>query len=172
MNMTRTIKLLLFGVCACFALVFSAAYAMPLPPATSSGAAQAGDYAVPGDYDGDGQADLMWFRPATSEWFLIPSASVTCVPPGCTPGSYQQVSYWGGGSDIPVAGDYDGDGKADIAIFRPSTGEWWIRYSTGSGVQPIVFGIPGDVPVPADYNGDRKTDVAVWRPSAGTVYIR
>ena len=33
-------------------------------------------------------------------------------------------STWGAGTDIPVRGDFDADGKLDIAIFRPSTGTW------------------------------------------------
>jgi hypothetical protein len=37
---------------------------------------------------------------------------------------------WGGGSGVPVPGDYDGHGKTDPAVYFPSTGQWWILYSS------------------------------------------
>jgi pimeloyl-ACP methyl ester carboxylesterase len=67
---------------------------------------------------------------------------------------------------LPVA-DYDGDGKAEIAVFRPSTSKWLIGKAA-----PVQYGKRGDVPVPADYNGNGKTDIAVFRPSEGNWYIR
>ena len=73
---------------------------------------------------------------------------------------------------ITAQGDFDGDGKADIAIFRPASGTWYIIPSSNPGT-PIVqsWGLNGDIPVPGDYDGDGKTDFAVWRPSTGTWYI-
>jgi uncharacterized repeat protein (TIGR03803 family) len=61
------------------------------------------------------------------------------------------------------AGDYDGDGAADLALYRPGTGGWLFRTSTSGG--SVEFGVADDVPVPGDYDGDGRRDFAVFRPS-------
>jgi uncharacterized delta-60 repeat protein len=63
--------------------------------------------------------------------------------------------------------DYDGDGRADISVFRPSENRWYVLQSSNSQVVQRVFGISGDIPAPADFDGDGKTDFAVFRPSSG-----
>lgn len=65
--------------------------------------------------------------------------------------------------------DFDGDGRADIAIFRPSTGVWYMRQLSGNFTN-AQFGIGSDKIVPADYDGDGKTDIAVYR--AGVWYLQ
>ena len=78
-----------------------------------------------------------------------------------------QLDDVGRSATFPVPGDYDGDGKADIAVFRRSTGVWYIINSrTGTG-SSYAWGGSGDMPVPADYDGDGKADVAIFRPSTG-----
>jgi Tol biopolymer transport system component len=66
-----------------------------------------------------------------------------------------------------VTGDYDGDGRTDVAVFRPSNGTWFVQ-----GGMTVPFGTSGDIPVPADYDGDGNTDIAVFRPSGGYWFVR
>jgi hypothetical protein len=106
------------------------------------------------DFNGDHITDLgalyRGLSPADSLWYA--------------PGTFQ--IYFGATSDIPVPGDYDGDGETDAVIFRPSTGLW---YGPRTGAAQIVIqqivGQAGDIPIPGDYDGDGKTDPAYYRPS-------
>ncbi len=76
------------------------------------------------DVDGDGHDDFVVFRGGgrairpSAPWFVAPNAS--------------PAALWGiGGSkqDRAVPGDYDGDGRCDFAVFRPSEGRWYVRFS-------------------------------------------
>lgn len=66
--------------------------------------------------------------------------------------------------------DFDGDGRTDVSVWRPSDGNWHISQST-AGYARYVWGASGDQIIPGDYDGDGKTDVAVWRPSTGGWFI-
>jgi len=70
-----------------------------------------------------------------------------------------------GGTAWRPPADFTGDGRADIAVWRPGNG-YWYRY----GAAPVQWGTAGDVPVAADYTGDHSADLAVWRPGNGYWY--
>ncbi len=73
---------------------------------------------------------------------------------------------WGTSGDHPLRADFDGDGRQDVAVYRPSTARFYIvESSTHLQREREVFAVHsvGDLPVPADYDGDRKADVAIWR---------
>jgi hypothetical protein len=104
-------------------------------------------------------ADITVWRTSNGYWYTIQSNN-------------QIVSQqWGESGDIPVPGDYDGDGTRDVAVWRPSNGYWYISQSSNNHTVAHQWGEAGDIPVPGDYDGDGKTDIAVFRPSTGYWYI-
>lgn len=125
-----------------------------------------GDIPVAGDWDGDTKSDIGVYRAGTQAnpqgyFYYRPSSQP----------STNFIPYpWGSPGDKPVIADFDGDGKTDPAVFRPSTGEWFIQRSR-DGFYAIQFGAMEDKPVVGDYDGDSKADQAVFRPSNGVWYI-
>lgn len=115
------------------------------------------------DFNGDERPEVSIMR--------VPSISIF----GSTEGITQQVTWFfqlpsntmtsvpfGLDNDKPVPADYDGDGRTDIAIYRPSNGTWYISGSA-QGFYTVRWGISTDVPVPTDFDADGKADPTVYR---------
>ena len=81
------------------------------------------------------------------------------------------MTQWGAATDVPVPGDYDGDKKTDVSVWRPSEGNWYIFRSSDNGVTVTQTGASTDIPVPGDHDGDGKTDLTVYRPGTGEWFI-
>lgn len=100
------------------------------------------------DFDNDQTTELMSFL--NGKWKI----------------SNQKDVDFGKEGDIAVPADYNGDGKVELAVFRPSEGMFYMEDG-----KSVKLGQQDDIPVPADYDGDGFADLAVYRPSNMTWYF-
>ena len=127
------------------------------------------------DFDADGKADMAFHRPhSDGAWGTTPVLSSN------GDGSWRASNSWSPAyinrpNVIALPGDYDGDGKTDIAFHRPrSEGAWSttpVLFSNGDGSwresnswSPTYVNQTGVIALPGDYDGDGKTDMAFHRP--------
>lgn len=129
---------------------------------------QNGDFIAPGDYDGDHKADFAVQRNnggGQAAFFINYNAAAA--------GTLSRIKIFGTPTDVVVPGDYDGDGKTDLATIRGSGGGILWNYEPSTALNTIVtrnWGLSAtDFPTQGDYDGDGKTDLAVWRPDANPV---
>lgn len=114
------------------------------------------------DFDGNNRADFNFFRPSEKKWHVYKNENG-----GCSNKCLELYSFDGFPNDeILTPGDYDGDGKGDISVWRRKpTGQCeWHRILSSTGTLVVTYwGLWGDEPVGRDYDGDGKTDLAVVR---------
>ena len=135
------------------------------------GNASLGDQPMLADMDGDRRMDLVVWRASTGTWHWLTSGSGYAY-------AAAGVKQWGnqGAGDVPKLGDVDGDGRADLIVWRAPSGTWfWLTSSTGydyaaGGSKQWGNGSLGDTPLVADIVGDRLADLIVWRAPEGTWY--
>ncbi len=141
---------------------------------TRMGPGDEGDMFVVGDFDEDGYVnDVGIFMPSRRWYFGTFSYNAdrgsiawSAPFPGIT---------WGLGGDLPVAGDFDGDGyRDDLGVFRPSNRIWYFDYNSdgSTDLRSGPWAIRGDLPIAGDFNGDTEVgDVGVFRASDRTWYF-
>ncbi len=112
-----------------------------------------------------GSDDVGIFRPSTHMFYLRPSDWPT------TPVT---TINWGLSTDLPVTGDWNGDGTMEVGVYRPSTHTFYLRPANWptTPVTTINWGLSTDLPVTGDWNGDGTTEVGVYRPSTHTFLLR
>lgn len=119
------------------------------------------------DFDGDNKTDYALVRNASNSWNWYIQRSMA--------GFIGQA--WGTNTDALVPGDYDGDGKWDIAVWRPGpSAVFYILQSQTNTLRADSFGTAGDDPrYTQDFDGDGKADLTVTRAFGGgniTWYIQ
>lgn len=118
---------------------------------------------VPSDFNGDGRDDFAVYYPQdegssrAGEWYIRHQR-----------GGPDLKLTLGGAGAIPLTGDFNGDGRSDIAVYYPkdpdgvmADGTWIIRYARDGRTETRQFGWSEARPVPADFDGDLVTDLAV-----------
>jgi hypothetical protein len=112
------------------------------------------------DFDNDGRTDYSAIQNSGGAmlWHNLQSSN-----------GYNAVSFGFFAGDIPVPSDYDGDGKADVAVWRAGNsggqGVFYVLNSSNGAFRSINWGTAGDVPLMAeDFDGDGKADFVVTRP--------
>jgi Bacterial Ig-like domain len=165
--------------------VWSIALPQPGGYVTQFGAAKI-DIPVPAAYDGNGITEIATFRPVVvsggdADSFNVDSASGGYQVSFTSPAVLAKGFVYKPG-DIPAPADYDGVGHDEFAIYRPSTGQFFIlntpnpRNSATWTLRTVTLNLPGgpnanDVPASQDYQGNGKADPTVYRPSNSTFYM-
>ncbi|MFC4014115.1 DUF2961 domain-containing protein [Nonomuraea purpurea] len=132
------------------------------------------EIALTGDFDGDGRDDAVTFtRGTAADVYVSLSDGGKLVQQ-----SWKWHDNFAVGDEIPAVGDFDGDGKDDIATFtRGDSGDVWVALSTGSGFAGARkwhdrFAIGQEIPAVGDFDGDGKDDIATFtRGEAGDVFV-
>ena len=87
------------------------------------------------------------------------------------PAATTNAFYYGDPADVPLMGDWDGDGTATPGMYRPSNGFVYLRNSNdfGGADMSFFFGIPGDIPIVGDWDQDGDDTLGIYR--GGHVFL-
>ena len=124
-----------------------------------------------GDFNGDGKQDL-----AVANFRAYYAVSVSILL-GDGSGNFSAVTNFdsGNGPTSVAVGDFNGDGKQDLAVANQDTNDVSILLGNGDGsFQPAVRFSAGTNPTSVtvgDFNGDGKQDLAVTNSSSNDVSI-
>jgi Tol biopolymer transport system component len=133
-----------------------------------NGFGQPGDRPIAGDWDGDGDDDVGVYRDGTAgapSRFLLRKL--------LTPNSVTTITHtFGQQGDLPLVGDWDGDGTDSIGVFHPDTAAFFLLTNDFSEAQAgATFGTIGDLPIAGDWSAAGHDRVGVFHPSTATMSL-
>jgi parallel beta-helix repeat protein len=113
--------------------------------------------AIPADAIGD-EVTVAFFNPASARWQVDGLSDF----------------YYGIGSDVPMACDWDGDGTETVGLYRGSSGFLYLRNTNNTGFADldIYYGMREDKPICGDWDGDGVDTIGIFRPSEARFYLR
>ena len=130
-----------------------------------------GDIPIAGDWDGDGYDNIGVFRQNHSDsgftMFFLDSDNN---------GYADLIVPFGEPDDLPVVGDWGGDGVDNIGVYRSAgaTGVFYLDIDNDGGTADIVtpeYGDLGDIPIAGDWDGDGDDNIGVYRPGTGEFFM-
>jgi hypothetical protein len=131
------------------------------------------DIPITGRWNTKGYDRIGVFQPSTGKWYLDVNGNGKwnpCPRDGC---GYLKVFTPG---DLPITGDWNGNGTTQLGLFRPSTGDWFLDYNGDRNWDGctkdrcLSFGIVGQ-PVSGDWDGTGKSKIGVFDPSTGDWFL-
>jgi hypothetical protein len=124
-----------------------------------------------GDFTGNKRDDILSFHPATGAWYLLRS----------TGSGFARYELWGNfvtrsGWGPHLVGDFNGDGRADVASYHAGAGTWWVSRSTGRSLDTTLWARFGtrtgwQVHLAGDVTGNRRADIVSYHPGTGNFWV-
>jgi hypothetical protein len=130
-----------------------------------------------GDFDGDGRADVITFtrqNPKAVGDVYVALSTGAGFGPSTKWSDWMAVAT----DEVVVVGDYDGDGRDDVATWLATTSrQVYVATSKGSGLLPAAVWAdslgfdPTDVVLSGDASGDGRADLVCFARRLGKVYV-
>lgn len=126
---------------------------------------------VEGDFNGDGRGDTAALSAAGRWWVTLTPVSGPAAAPVAW-GSLPTGIAW----RFFTPGDFDADGRDDIATWNPTSGEWRVLASSGTSFTAVTFGswsptTDWTTPLVGDFDGDGRSDIAARNVNTGEWWI-
>jgi CSLREA domain-containing protein len=137
-------------------------------PGAGTGAVASFAYRVTDGLDSDTGSVTMERRatvglvdPTQGHWYLRNSVGVVTS------------FFYGNPGDLPISGDWDGDGIATPGLYRQSDGFFYARNTNTQGPADAecFAGNPADIPIAGDWDGDGDDNLGIYRPSEQVFYL-